>query len=60
MEKDAEKKSARSRITRWALNIQVIAEVKSGDLTYKQAQQKYGIQGRSTILVWIRKHGKLT
>ncbi|MEM8508393.1 MAG: IS3 family transposase, partial [Bacteroidota bacterium] len=26
----------------------VISEVEKGDLTYKQAQKKYGIQGRST------------
>ena len=28
-------------------------------MTYKQAQQKYGIQGRSTVLVWLRQHGRL-
>ena len=27
-------------------------------VTYKQAQAKYGIQGRSTVLVWLRKHGQ--
>ncbi len=37
----------------------VVAEVERGDLTYKQAQELYGIQGRSTVLVWLRKHGKL-
>lgn len=37
----------------------VIAEIEKGDLTYKQAQAKYGIQGRSTVLVWLRKHGSL-
>ncbi|MFC6631996.1 IS3 family transposase [Microbulbifer taiwanensis] len=37
----------------------VVDEVEKGDLTYKQAQAKYGIQGRSTVLVWLRKHGKL-
>ncbi|KUJ82640.1 transposase [Microbulbifer sp. ZGT114] len=37
----------------------VVNEVEKGDLTYKQAQAKYGIQGRSTVLVWLRKHGKL-
>lgn len=37
----------------------VVEEVERGDLTYKQAQAKYGIQGRSTVLVWLRKHGKL-
>ena len=37
----------------------VVDEVEKGDLSYKQAQAKYGIQGRSTVLVWLRKHGKL-
>jgi len=42
-----------------AFKLQVIAEVEQGDLTYKQAQNKYGIQGRSTVLVWLRKYGTL-
>lgn len=37
----------------------VVAQVEKGDMTYKQAQEHYGIQGRSTVLVWLRKHGKL-
>lgn len=37
----------------------VIAQVEKGELTYKQAQKQYGIQGRSTVLVWLRKHGDL-
>ncbi|CCN50659.1 transposase (fragment) [Vibrio nigripulchritudo MADA3029] len=28
-------------------------------MTYKQAQERYGIQGCSTVLVWLRKHGQL-
>ena len=39
--------------------LQVIQEVEKGELTYKEAQCKYGIQGRSTVLVWLRKHGTL-
>jgi hypothetical protein len=27
-------------------------------LSYKDAQTRYGIQGRSTVLVWLRKHGR--
>jgi transposase-like protein len=42
-----------------AFKLAVINEVEKGELTYKQAQKKYGIQGRSTVLVWLRKHGKL-
>lgn len=42
-----------------AFKLQVVSEVEKGELSYKQAQRKYGIQGRSTVLVWIRKHGIL-
>ena len=37
----------------------VVEQVEKGDMTYKQAQRQYGIQGRSTVLVWLRKHGSL-
>lgn len=39
--------------------IAVVSEVERGLLGYKEAQRKYGIQGRSTVLVWLRKHGSL-
>ena len=39
--------------------LKVILEVEKGELTYREAQRKYGIQGRSTVLVWLRKHGSL-
>lgn len=39
--------------------LQVVAAVEKGDMSYKQAQKIYGIQGRSTVLTWLRKHGKL-
>lgn len=42
-----------------AFKLQVIDEVEKGHLTWKQSQNKYGIQGRSTVLVWLRKHGTL-
>ena len=37
----------------------VVSQVEKGEFTYKQAQKAYGIQGRSTVLVWLRKHGTL-
>lgn len=37
----------------------VVDIVEKGEMTYKQAQDHYGIQGRSTVLVWLRKHGTL-
>ena len=42
-----------------AFKLEVVDAVEKGELTYKQAQVKYGIQGRSTVLVWLRKHGRL-
>ena len=42
-----------------AFKLQVVDEVEKGYLTWKQSQKKYGVQGRSTVLVWLRKHGTL-
>lgn len=42
-----------------AFKLAVVDEVEKGHLTWKQSQKKYGIQGRSTVLVWLRKHGSL-
>lgn len=42
-----------------AFKIGVVQEVEKGHHTYKQAQHLYGIQGRSTVLVWLRKYGTL-
>jgi transposase-like protein len=36
----------------------VVDQVEKGELSYKEAQRRYGIQGRSTVLVWLRKHGR--
>lgn len=42
-----------------AFKLAVVAEVEAGAMTYKQAQHHYGIQGRSTVLVWLSKYGVL-
>lgn len=42
-----------------AFKLQVVQQVEKGELSYKMAQRHYGIQGRSTVLVWLRKHGTL-
>jgi len=42
-----------------AFKLAVVDQVEKGQLSYKQAQRHYGIQGRSTVLVWLRKHGTL-
>ena|SRR6056300_119444 len=42
-----------------AFKLSVVDQVEKGELTYKDAQDLYGIQGCSTVLVWLRKHGRL-
>ena len=42
-----------------AFKLSVIEEVESGNMTYLDVQRKYGIQGKSTVLIWLRKHGRL-
>lgn len=37
----------------------LVSEVEKGNYTYKQIQKIYGIQGRSTVLVCLRKYGTL-
>jgi transposase len=40
-----------------AFKLSVVEQVEKGEMTYRQAQKRYGIQGRSTVLVWCRKYG---
>lgn len=42
-----------------AFKLAVVDQVEKGEFTYSQAQAHYGIQGCSTVLVWLRKHGRL-
>lgn len=35
----------------------VVEQVERGEMTYKQAQSRYGIQGRTTVLKWLRRYG---
>ncbi len=41
-----------------AFKLSVVEQVEKGEMTYREAQRRYGIQGRSTVLVWLRKHGR--
>lgn len=41
-----------------SFKLAVVDQVEKGEMSYKQAQERYGIQGRSTVLVWLRKHGR--
>lgn len=41
-----------------AFKLAVVEQVEKGELTCRQAQDRYGIQGKSMVLVWLRKHGR--
>lgn len=41
-----------------AFKLAVVEQVEKGELTCRQAQDRYGIQGNSMVLVWLRKHGR--
>lgn len=36
----------------------VVDQVERGEMSYKEAQRRYGIQGRSTVLGWLRRYGR--
>jgi transposase-like protein len=36
----------------------VVERVERGELTCRQAQQHYGIQGAATVRNWLRRHGR--
>ncbi|WP_173439249.1 IS3 family transposase [Pseudomonas fildesensis] len=38
--------------------LSVVDQVEKGELSYKEAQERYGIQGKSTVLNWLRRHGR--
>ena len=40
-----------------SLKLQIVHEVERGEISIRGAQRKYGIQGRATITVWLRKYG---
>lgn len=40
------------------LKLRVVDEIERGLLSTHQAQKKYGIQARSTVILWLRKYGK--
>lgn len=51
--KDREKtnKKRNQRDYNMGFKLAVISQVEKGEMTYKQAQKQYGIQGKSTVLV---------
>lgn len=57
--KDQKRERRSQRDYNLGFKLSVVSQVEKGEMTYKQAQKVYGIQGRSTVLVWLRKHGTL-
>lgn len=58
-QKETQVKRRSQRDYTLAFKISVVGQVEKGELTYRKAQRHYGIQGRSTVLVWLRKLGTL-
>ena len=42
-----------------AFKLKVIYEIESGQIGIEAARRKYSVLGHSTILKWLRKHGRL-
>lgn len=60
MEKTVNKRRKRTqRDYNIGFKLAVVEQVEKGEMTYQQAQLTYGIQGNTTVLVWLRKHGRL-
>jgi len=57
--KEETRKKRSQRDYNMSFKLSVIDEIEKGNLTYQQAQDLYGIQGKSTVLVWLRKYGNL-
>ena len=57
MKTPSEPRERRSqRDYRLPFKLAVVGEVGRGELSYKQAQRRYGIQGRTTVLTWCRRY----
>ena len=57
--KDTQRVKRTQRDYNLGFKLALVSEVEKGNYTYKQVQKEYGIQGRSTVLVWLRKYGTL-
>lgn len=40
-----------------AMKLQIVSEIERGHLSVTSAARRYGIQSRSTVVRWLRKHG---
>lgn len=41
-----------------AFKLAIVEQVEKGELSCRQAQSRYGVQGKSTVLNWLRTHGR--
>ena len=42
-----------------SFKLQLVGELERGELTFSQANKKYGIQGHTTVAKWLRKYSIL-
>lgn len=42
-----------------SLKLHIVSEIERGELSFRQASWKYGIQGSSTVSKWFKKHSTL-
>ena len=42
-----------------SFKLALVDQIERGELTLRDAQERYGIQGSSTVQTWLRKHGRL-
>jgi transposase-like protein len=42
-----------------SFKLAVVEQVEKAEMSYQQAQNRYGIQGNSTVMKWLRKYGQL-
>ena len=42
-----------------SFKLAVVEQVEKGEMTHRQAQDRYGIQGSHTVMTWLRKYGQL-
>jgi len=40
-----------------SFKLSVVSEIERGDVSVTGAQRKYGIQGKATVINWLRKYG---
>lgn len=42
-----------------SFKLAVVEQLEKGEMTYRQTQDRYGIQGSHVVMTWLRKDGQL-